>query len=461
MGGNKGKRSCYEEELSSVAKKNSSPMTSKDDGEMFACSGNFKKVEIPHSKGFILQLMDDLVKAGHTIGYKMDGCIRNIEEIIENKGKELVEVPLGGCSLTLVYKIAAKMKVWSAPFPSKTNVMVRFMKKLKHLKQKVRCWVKVKKHSNKAQELILKDTLANIDSVLDKGYVNSNLLNTRAWIDSPDMVKNEFLSHFKDRFNHLGMFKGVSIGTMLHLSRLFYADDVIFIRKWSDSNVSTIVHVLDCFFKASGLRINMEKSKLMGIVVHFDKLNHAAQMIGCLTLKPLFSYLGIKVGGMMSRINSWDEIVNKLLARLSKWKMKTLSIGSFNGVEDNEKKMLWVRWKRVLAFKEKGGLCVVSFYSLNHALLLKWVWHFKNDSRSLWARVIQAFHGEDGSLSNSPKSSRASIWLDIFRDLTHIKKVYELKSFKKITVEAKLAHDNLGYSLQRYPRGGAEFEQFS
>ncbi|GKC47456.1 hypothetical protein Tco_1065178, partial [Tanacetum coccineum] len=34
-----------------------------------------------------------------------------------------------------------------------------------------------------------------------------------------------------------------------------------------------------------------------------------------------------KVGGNMSRIKSWDEIVDKMVDRLSKWKMKTLSIG--------------------------------------------------------------------------------------------------------------------------------------
>ncbi|GJR44697.1 hypothetical protein Tco_1312800 [Tanacetum coccineum] len=432
-------------------------------------------------------------------------------------------------------------EAWSAPFPYETNAMVRFIKKLKHLKQKVRSWVKVKKHINRAQKLILKGTVADIDSVLDKGDVNSNVLNMRlnvvkslqdldkldslevakkakikcsiegdenskyfhgvlnkkrnqlaihcilvegAWIDSliwywniietdvmdavsyfsqygsfpsggnssfialipkmqdAKMLKWDFHLLFQNVVNE-GMFKGVSIGTTLHLSHLFYAVDVVFMGQWSDSNISTIVHVLNCFFKASGLRI--------------------------------------KVGGMMSRIKSWDEIVKKMLARLSKWKMKTLSIGGrltllksvlvvFNGVEDNEKKLSWVRWKSMLASKEKEGLGVSSFYAFNSALLIKWEWHFRNDNKSLWARVIQAVHGEDGSLSNFPKSSRASIWLDIVRDLTYIKKQWidllglikkKMESFKKIIVTAKLAHDNLGYSLRRYPRGRAELGLFS
>ncbi|GJS71688.1 RNA-directed DNA polymerase, eukaryota [Tanacetum coccineum] len=52
-----------------------------------------------------------------------------------------------------------------------------------------------------------------------------------------------------------GLFKGVSVGSSLQLSHLFYADDVIFMGQWSESNIITIVHALDCFHKASGLRM--------------------------------------------------------------------------------------------------------------------------------------------------------------------------------------------------------------
>ncbi|GJS75041.1 RNA-directed DNA polymerase, eukaryota [Tanacetum coccineum] len=83
----------------------------------------------------------------------------------------------------------------------------------------------------------------------------------------------------------------------------------------------------DCFHKASGLYMNLQKSKLLGFAVEDEKVSRAAMKMGCCTLKTPFSYLGIKVGGMMSRIKSWDEIVDKLQSRLSKWKMKTLSIG--------------------------------------------------------------------------------------------------------------------------------------
>ncbi|GJX45177.1 RNA-directed DNA polymerase, eukaryota, reverse transcriptase zinc-binding domain protein [Tanacetum coccineum] len=333
-----------------------------------------------------------------------------------------------------------------------------------------------------------------------------------------------------------GMFKGVSIGSNLHLSHLFYADDVVFLGQWSNSNISTIIKVLKCFFCASGLSINMHKSKLMGIAVDDDIVNQAAHSIGCLQLKSPFSYLGSRIGGSMSRINSWDDIVNKLLARLSKWKMKTLSIGGrltllksvlgstpiyymslfkvpsqvlkrmesirsrfFNGVDIMEKKLSFVSWNKVLASKNKGGLGVSSFFAMNRALMFKWVWRFKTDSTSLWAKFILAMHGKDGNLSTTAKSSFPSIWLDIIRELHNLKnkgidllgfikkkigngvdtlfwedtwkgdiafkflypRIYKLETCKQINVASKLVHDNVRLSLRRMPRGGVELEQFT
>nr|GFB28783.1 RNA-directed DNA polymerase, eukaryota, reverse transcriptase zinc-binding domain protein [Tanacetum cinerariifolium] len=47
-----------------------------------------------------------------------------------------------------------------------------------------------------------------------------------------------------------------------------------------DSNIDTIVHVLECFHCASGLLINMTKSKLMGIAMDVDRVEQAASKIG-------------------------------------------------------------------------------------------------------------------------------------------------------------------------------------
>nr|GFC62524.1 RNA-directed DNA polymerase, eukaryota, reverse transcriptase zinc-binding domain protein [Tanacetum cinerariifolium] len=92
----------------------------------------------------------------------------------------------------------------------------------------------------------------------------------------------------------------------------------------------------------------MCKSKIIGVNVGDEKVKSATSKLGCLILNTLFSYLGKK----------WEETC--LGCKLG-WR---LSISN---------KASWVKWKSVLASKEKGGLGVSSLYALNRALMMKWV----------------------------------------------------------------------------------------
>nr|GEX97885.1 RNA-directed DNA polymerase, eukaryota [Tanacetum cinerariifolium] len=124
-----------------------------------------------------------------------------------------------------------------------------------------------------------------------------------------------------------GLDKGIRIDESLTLSHLFYADDAVFIGKWDKANVITIVNMLKCFYLVSGLKINIQNSKIMGIGTSQEEVDTDANVIGCNTFSLPFNYLGVKVGSSSSRSNFWDEVIAKLSFRLSKWKIKTLSIG--------------------------------------------------------------------------------------------------------------------------------------
>ncbi|GJW39762.1 hypothetical protein Tco_0065607 [Tanacetum coccineum] len=69
-------------------------------------------------------------------------------------------------------------------------------------------------------------------------------------------------------------------------SHMFYADDAVFMVAMGEylRIIDTIIYVLKCFHRASGLSINLSKSS--------------------------------KVGGNMSRIKSWDEIVDKMMGNI-------------------------------------------------------------------------------------------------------------------------------------------------
>nr|GEU74624.1 RNA-directed DNA polymerase, eukaryota [Tanacetum cinerariifolium] len=124
-----------------------------------------------------------------------------------------------------------------------------------------------------------------------------------------------------------GLFTGLQLNESMTISHLFYADDVVFIGEWSESNMENIVIILKCFFLASGLKINIQKSHIMGVGVADGLIHQAASLIGCAIMKTPFRYLGVLVGNNSLRCSAWSDTIHKLRSRLSKWKVKTISVG--------------------------------------------------------------------------------------------------------------------------------------
>ncbi|GKC80750.1 RNA-directed DNA polymerase, eukaryota, partial [Tanacetum coccineum] len=104
-----------------------------------------------------------------------------------------------------------------------------------------------------------------------------------------------------------GLFNGIQLPGSVSISHLFYADDAMFIGEWSDENLKVILNILKCFFIASGLRINIHKSQLLGIGVSRQAIEQAASSIGCSIMQNQFRYLGVTVGDRMTRIKAWES----------------------------------------------------------------------------------------------------------------------------------------------------------
>nr|GEV97880.1 RNA-directed DNA polymerase, eukaryota [Tanacetum cinerariifolium] len=260
----------------------------------------------------------------------------------------------------------------------------------------------------------------------------------------------ESLHLFVSRAVNDGIFKGLYIRGSTSISHLFYADDALFIGEWSDQNLDNLLKILRCFHLASGLSINVNKSHVLGVGVPLDIVQQGAASIGCGIMNTPFKYLRVMVGDYMSRYSSWSNTIQKVRARLSKWKVKTLSVGGrltllksvlgavpiynmslfktpkrvlrememirnrfFNGGDDKESRITWVAWEKVLSSKKNGGLGVSSFFALNRALLFKWIWRFLSQDGSLWCHVICAIH--DVLLEQHLRSSN-STWGAIIRE---------------------------------------------
>nr|GEV35410.1 RNA-directed DNA polymerase, eukaryota, reverse transcriptase zinc-binding domain protein [Tanacetum cinerariifolium] len=90
----------------------------------------------------------------------------------------------------------------------------------------------------------------------------------------------------------------------------------------------------------------------------------------------------------------------------------------FYGIDHSKNKISWVAWNKVLASKNHGGLGISSFFALNRALLLKWIWRFISIDGSLWSKVIQALYGKRIDFHATKFSS---IWCSIIRELHQLK----------------------------------------
>ncbi|XP_035843953.1 uncharacterized protein LOC110931403 [Helianthus annuus] len=268
------------------------------------------------------------------------------------------------------------------------------------------------------------------------------------------LVVMEALSYFIDKAVGRGVFKGISLtngGPCV--SHLFYADDAIIMGEWCVENILNVIRVLRCFHICSGLRMNVNKSNIYGIGVDQQEVELVANSFGCNANNLPFKYLGITVGANVNRICNWRPVFEVFESRLSLWKASVLSLGGrvtlvkavleslpnyffslykapVRVVKDLEKlirrflwggnndgaKLHWVAWDRIASPAWAGGIGLCSLGIVNKALLAKWGWRYKNESKSFWVKVINALHRHKFCWEFLPfKSSLNGVWRNIVK----------------------------------------------
>ncbi|GJR37814.1 hypothetical protein Tco_1213498 [Tanacetum coccineum] len=143
-------------------------------------------------------------------------------------------------------------------------------------------------------------------------------------------------------------------------------DDTLFFVECSKSNVRHLIHILDSFHDVSGLKINLDKSRVFRIVAFYLPW----------------------VARWNEKNDAWNDVVNKFTRRLSSWKANMLSIDG---------KLTLVKSVLVESIKAK-----------NIGLMGKWKCHFLNKSGALWRRVIVELHGVNGGFDQTTRQVRNS-----------------------------------------------------
>lgn len=90
---------------------------------------------------------------------------------------------------------------------------------------------------------------------------------------------------------------GLEIGRdRIEVSHIQFADDSLFFVQ-DESHVRSLVRLMKDFSKVSGLKINLEKSALLGINVSQQEVRRVASKIGCSNATWPITYLRVPLGG--------------------------------------------------------------------------------------------------------------------------------------------------------------------
>ncbi|GJW89035.1 RNA-directed DNA polymerase, eukaryota, reverse transcriptase zinc-binding domain protein [Tanacetum coccineum] len=198
------------------------------------------------------------------------------------------------------------------------------------------------------------------------------------------------------------------------------------------------------------------------------------------------SWIAVKVGSSMSRIKAWQDVIDKISSRLSKWKIKALSSGG--------RLTLLKSILTALPFIICRSIKLIRHQqSSSFQMVMEIFYPFS----SLWANFIKAIHGVKGNIDESNPNIRGSIWQELVREFSSLKakgidcvsyikrklgngentsfwediwlgdsalksthpRLFALETRNDITVAGKMGLASLYFSFRRIPRGGVEDEQ--
>ncbi|XP_028097917.1 uncharacterized protein LOC114297657 [Camellia sinensis] len=134
-----------------------------------------------------------------------------------------------------------------------------------------------------------------------------------------------------DRAKEVGLFEGVQVGRdKVSVTHLQFADDTIFFSEGDESQMVNLYSVVRLFGVLSGLRVNLEKSRVAGINVDSSLIQRVAELLGCGIKTFPMKYLGLLLGGNRRGEVFWNPVVEKIGKRLERWS-RVYYLGEVNG----------------------------------------------------------------------------------------------------------------------------------
>ncbi|GJR37725.1 putative RNA-directed DNA polymerase, eukaryota, reverse transcriptase zinc-binding domain protein [Tanacetum coccineum] len=158
------------------------------------------------------------------------------------------------------------------------------------------------------------------------------------------------------------LFHGVKVGKdKFHISHLHFADDALIMGEWSLTNALNLSRILTCFHLASGLKKRLSKWKSKSL-----SIGRRVTLI-----KTVLNSLGVYY---FSNFKTPKKIITKL---------ENIRRKFFWGGNNDENKIAWIAWEKVISPRVNGSLGIGSLRITNQVLLVKWWWRFYVEDQAL------------------------------------------------------------------------------
>nr|GEU50873.1 TMV resistance protein N-like [Tanacetum cinerariifolium] len=367
--------------------------------------------------------------------------------------------------------------MWNLAPIDESNAMRNVMIKLKFLKRKIQEWINDNKNKSKSVSDQFKEELQKLDANIDKGIGSDDIINKRL----------EVLNSIQ----HLDKIKAIDVAQKAKIkwaiegdenTRYFHRMDLEcavskeelkravweygtdkspgpdglsfgFYRQFWSSIENDMFAAVSHFFTFGdipngcnscfiALILKVPDANLVKDFRPISLIGSMYNIIAKILANRLVGVLGDIVNEVQSAFITERKILDGpfILNEAQKWEETCLGckLGRRLSISN---KASWVKWKSVLASKEKGGLGVSSLYALN---------------RALWARVIKAIYSDDGQVGKVSRDGSKSCWRNL---LNEVRILSNQETKKEVTINSKMSDTRMENSLRRSIRveGSREF----